>query len=162
MRKPMQIVFCAAALFAVLGVTSALAQPGLLPAGVTNVVRLAERGDPRAQTRLGFMLETGRGAPQNFGEAAYWYLRAAEQGDADAQYFIGNCFALGLGVPVNPLQAHVWFNLSASRTRQDDERQHRIHLRDAVATRLSRSALDEAQQLAIEWRPKPERRYARN
>jgi uncharacterized protein len=47
-------------------------------------IPLAEQGVAAAQSYLGFMFETGRGAPQNYTEAAMWYRRAAEQGDSSA------------------------------------------------------------------------------
>ena len=37
---------------------------------------LAENGDARAQTYLGFMYFHGRGVPQNYTEAAIWCCRA--------------------------------------------------------------------------------------
>ena len=140
-------------LLALVGVTAAPAQP---PRYSPGIVRLADRGDARAQTRLGFMLANGLNLPQNYAEAAYWYRRAAEQGDPDAQYLLGVCFDLGKGVPIDFVLAHKWFNLSASRTRPGDEREHRARMRDALATKLSRPEFEVAQSLAINWRPKRE------
>ena len=113
-------------LLALVGVTAAPAQSLQQVASGPGVVRLAERGDARAQARLGYMLATGRGVPQNFVEAAYWYQRAAEQGDPDAQYLLGVCYDLGQGVPEDWVLAHKWLNLSASRTREGEEREHRL------------------------------------
>jgi hypothetical protein len=144
-------------LLALVGTSAAPAQSLRQDAGGPSIVRLAERGDAQAQTRLGFMLATGRGLPQNFAEAAYWYRRAAEQGDPDAQYLLGVCHDLGKGVPVDWVQAHKWLNLSAGRTRAGEEREHRARMRDAIASKLSRAELAAAQRLAIAWRPKPER-----
>jgi hypothetical protein len=140
------------------GSTGATAQPSRqYAAGPSGIVRHAEQGDVRAQTRLGVMLESGRDIAQNYVEAAYWYRRAAEQGDPDAQYRLGNCFRFGLGVQGDLVLAHKWLNLSSSHTRGREEREHRVKLRDAIATILSEPALKEAQSLAIAWRPKRER-----
>ena len=157
MRKASQIVV-GVILLTLGGIFAAPAQPPRQSAGGTGVVRLAERGDAQAQTRLGFMFETGQGVPQNYTEAAYWYRRAAEQGDPNAQYLLGNSFNLGKGVPIDWVQAYIWFNLSASRTRPGDERKHRVTMRDIMASKLGRPLFEEAQNLAILWRPKPERR----
>jgi TPR repeat protein len=138
------------------GVTVAPAQP-LRQGGGAGLLRLAERGDARAQTRLGFMLANGRGAPQNYAEAAYWYRRAAEQGEPDAQYLLGICFDLAQGVPRDWVEAHKWFNLSASRTAKSDEREHRARMRDAIESKLTNQQLKVAQSLALAWRPKRER-----
>lgn len=123
----------------------------------SRLVVLAEQGSARAQTRLGLMFETGEGVPQNYPEAVYWYGRAAEQGDPDAQYLLGNCLNLGLGARIDPVWAYVWFDLSASRTRPGEEREHRARMRNAVADRLNDKVLDVAQSLALAWFPKPER-----
>jgi TPR repeat protein len=155
MRKALQIAF-GVTLLALVGVSGAPGQPLSQPGG-PGMVRLAERGNARAQTRLGLMLETGRGLPQDYAEAAYWYRRAAEQGDPDAQYLLGNCFSLGLGVPWDLVHAYKWFNLSASRTREGAEREHRARMRNAIAFTLKEPELEEAQFLATAWRPKPER-----
>jgi TPR repeat protein len=156
MRKVRRIAL-GVALLALVGGARASAQPPEQGARGPAVVRLAESGDARAQTRLGFMLETGQGLPQNYAEAVYWYHRAAEQGDPDAQYLLANCLNLGLGVHWDRVLAHKWFNLSASRTRNRDEREHRIRMRDAVASTFTIPTLEEAQYLAAVWRPKPER-----
>ena len=74
--------------------------------------RFAERGEPAAQTYLGFMFETGRGVPQNYTEAAMWYRRAAEQGDSLAQYSLGLLYDRGQGVPQDIVEASKWLNLA--------------------------------------------------
>ena len=47
--------------------------------------RLAERGDPRAQTNIGIMYQRGEGVPSHFVEAERWLTKAADQGFAPAQ-----------------------------------------------------------------------------
>ena len=126
-------------------------------AGGAEVLQSAERGDARAQTILGFMFASGRGLPQNFVLAAYWYTRAAEQGNPDAQYQLGVSYDLGRGVPVDWILAYKWLNLSASRTKPGQEREFRARMRNAIATKLNPSLLAVAQGLAVAWRPKPER-----
>ena len=41
---------------------------------------LAEQGDAKAQSDLGFMYAKGQGVPQDDAEAVRWYRKAAEQG----------------------------------------------------------------------------------
>jgi uncharacterized protein len=144
-------------LLALAGATEAPAQSRQQGASGGGVVPNAERGDARAQTILGFMFATGRGVPQNYALAAYWYTRAAEQGNPDAQYQLGASYDLGKGVPVDWVLAHKWLNLSASRTRPGEEREFRARMRNAVATKLGPPSLAVAQGLAVAWRPKPER-----
>src|SRR6266511_426204 len=64
----------------------------------------AEAGNARAQTHLGFMYSTGRGVPQNYIMAVYWYRRAAEQGEPSAQYMLGLLYDKGQGTPQNYIE----------------------------------------------------------
>lgn len=45
----------------------------------------ANRGHSNSQVNLGFMYDQGMGVPQDYSEAAKWYLKAAAQGDEDAK-----------------------------------------------------------------------------
>jgi TPR repeat protein len=119
-------------------------------------IQLAERGDPAAQSYLGFMFETGRGVPQNYTEAAMWYRRAAEQGDSLAQYSLGLLYDKGFGVPRDIVEANKWLNLStAAAPRQ--AREARARIRDAVATKMTRGEIARARLRALEWAPRAER-----
>ena len=48
--------------------------------------QLAEKGDGKAQTNLGWIYEKGKGVTQDNQKAAKWYRLAAEQGFALAQF----------------------------------------------------------------------------
>jgi len=74
----------------------------------------AQSGDANAQDILGFMYYNGRGVPQDYAQAAYWYRKAADQGDAGAQYILGFMYLKGLGVPQDYVIAYALFNLSAT------------------------------------------------
>src|SRR3954464_6542462 len=99
------------------------------------LVRRAERGEPAAQTYLGFMFEAGRGVPQNYTEAAMWYRRAAEQGDSLAQYALGLLYDKGQGVPRDIVEASKWLNLSAAAA-PPRAREARARIRDAVTRKM--------------------------
>jgi len=134
-----------------------LRRSGVALAVTPQVAAAAERGDARAQARLGFMYATGRDVPQNYALAAYWYRRGAEQGNAVAQHLLGLAYDKGFGVPADLVLAHMWLNLAAARSR-GDAHEDNVRLRDAVAGKLSLGQLADAQQLAAVWVPKPERR----
>lgn len=121
-----------------------------------RLVQMATRGNARAQGRLGFMYEYGRGVPQDYALAAEWYIRGAEQGDPAAQYFLGLMYDKGRGVPQDAVLAHKWLILAAARAGHRD-RDASIKLRDAVATKMSEAQIALAQYLAREWRPLRER-----
>jgi TPR repeat protein len=115
---------------------------------------LAEQGDAVAQNYLGLMYERGQGVPQNYVQAVSWYRKAAEQGDALAQFDLGFMYSNGQGVPPDYVQAHMWFNLAASRETNPERRSARVKARDLIAAKMTREQIAEAQQLALEWKPK--------
>ncbi len=144
------------------------AEAGSFPQGVSAFNRqdyvaasrvfipLAERGDPAAQSYLGFMFETGRGVPQNYTEAAMWYRRAAEQGDSLAQYSLGLLYDKGFGVPRDIVEASKWLNLSTAAA-PGRARETRGRIRDAVTTKMTRGEIAQARLRALEWSPSRER-----
>lgn len=123
------------------------------PAGefsLVTVVRLAERGSARYQTYLGYMYETGRGVPQDCHLAAYWYRLAAERGDVRAQHLFGLLYDRGQGVPLDYVEAHKWLNLAAARAEGRD-RDYYVRMRNAVASKLTRAQIHDAQRRARDW-----------
>jgi TPR repeat protein len=118
---------------------------------------LALAGDPRAQSYLGYMYSTGRGLPQNFITAAYWYFRAANQGETTAQYQLGLLYDKGDGVQQDYIKAHMWLDLAAAHA-PPRSRDFCARLRDAIATKMTRGQIGVARQLALEWVPVRERR----
>jgi uncharacterized protein len=129
---------------------------GDYPRAVRKIGPSAERGNARAQAYLGFMYQYGRGVPQNYGLAVYWYTRGAEQGEPRAQHLLGLMYDKGLGVVSDHVLAHMWLNLAAARTK-GAEHEDNVRLRDAVASKMSLGQLADAQYLARGWVPKPER-----
>jgi TPR repeat protein len=158
----MKAVILLAALALVGVVPGAQSQPGQgsyltgdYPAAARRIGPAAERGNARAQAYLGFMYQYGRGVPQNHTLAVYWYRRGAEQGNAVAQHLLGLMYDKGQGVITDHVLAHMWLSLAAARTKgaQHDDN---IRLRDAVASKMSKGQLADAQSLASAWIPKPE------
>jgi uncharacterized protein len=113
---------------------------------------LAEYGNARAQTYLGFMYAHGWGVPQNYEIAARWYESAARQGEAVAQYMLGLIYDKGQGVPQDYVTAYVWLNFAVAHVRSKD-REYWTRVRDAVASKLSLAQLTQAQRLAANWQP---------
>jgi TPR repeat protein len=111
---------------------------------------LAETGDPRAQFYLGFMYETGRGVPQDYVTAVYWYRRAANQGETTAQCRLGLLYDKGQGIAQNYVEAHKWLNLAAAHA-PPPAREYYARLRDALATKMPRGQIGSARLLAVQW-----------
>jgi uncharacterized protein len=76
----------------------------------------AEQGDPNAEFNLGGMYHQGKGVPQDYAHALYWYHKAAKQNDARAQYAIGYMYAYGQGVPQNYTEALHWYRQAADQS----------------------------------------------
>jgi len=76
---------------------------------------LAERGDMRAQYNLGVLYDQGMGVPQNFPEAAKWYLAAAQKGHTDAEANLGYAYEQGRGVAQDFGEAAKWYRRAAER-----------------------------------------------
>lgn len=74
---------------------------------------LAERGDPRAQTNLGFLYASGRGVRRDERVALRWYQRAAQDGYAPAQYNLAHMYADGRGCPRSEREAIRWYHQAA-------------------------------------------------
>ena len=61
----------------------------------------------------------------------------------------------GEGVPQDYVRAHMWLNLAAA---QDKSQYHfAAKARDELAAKMTPAQIAEAQRLAREWTPRPER-----
>jgi TPR repeat protein len=88
------------------------AQPkGIDPA----LLATANAGDANSQFLLGLIFDLGQDVPQDYKQAAAWYLKAAEQGNAKAEYYLGLLCQEGLGVPKNDSIANEWFRKAAEQ-----------------------------------------------
>ena len=74
----------------------------------------AEKGDARAQYKLGYAYDEGQGVPKNDKEAVKWYRKAAEQGYASAQSNLGYAYDWGEGVLEDDVTAYAWYNIAAT------------------------------------------------
>jgi TPR repeat protein len=57
---------------------------------MTDLQELADQGDARAQSDLGYMYGHGLGVSRDAAEAVRWWRLAAEQGIAHAQEMLGH------------------------------------------------------------------------
>lgn len=115
----------------------------------------AEQGDAKSQYNLGHMFRTGQGVPQDYAETEKWFRKAAEQGDAFAQFNLGLMYARGDGVPQEYKTAYIWFSLAVANF-SGENREKAADFRDRAAKMLSAAALEQAQQIVRNWKPKKE------
>jgi hypothetical protein len=76
---------------------------------------LAEHGDMRAQSAVGYMYYMGRRVEKDFRQARYWYEKAAAQGEKVAQNNLGAMYANGEGVTRDIVRAVFWYRKSAEQ-----------------------------------------------
>jgi TPR repeat protein len=76
---------------------------------------LAEAGDARAQTRLAWAYEAGRGVESDLPEAARRFALAAEAGNAEAQYALAVMLRTGRGRAVDLQQSAQWLDRAAQQ-----------------------------------------------
>ena len=96
------------------------------------------------------------GCSAGFWRGGPWYRLAADQGHAAAQFSLGIMYSNGQGVPQDDMQANMWYSIAAAQSSRED-RDRYAKARDAAAERLTSEQLAEAQRLAREWKPTPER-----
>lgn len=78
-------------------------------------MKLAEAGDPVAQSNVGYYYDNGFGVSRNPQEAARWYRLAAENGDMHAQYNLAVMYETGTGVERDYGEAYRWFEMAAKQ-----------------------------------------------
>jgi len=118
----------------------------------------ADKGNAEARTLLGAMYWSGEGVPRNHAEAARLYLLAANQGYARAQNDIGFMYGFGEGIPPrNDVEAYKWLTLAVARytARNQDRRDQAIKDKAALAARMTKAQIAEAEKLAKAWKPTP-------
>jgi hypothetical protein len=115
---------------------------------------LADRGDLKAQNRVGVMYQRGLGVPLDYADAVRWFRQAADQGDADAQNNLAFMYLYGRGVPKDYVSAHMWFSLAASGGVRSAG-----FSRDLLAANMTPVQVAKAQKLAREWKPVDDRRH---
>jgi len=154
MKAARRVTFLVAAALAAAAIAPAQAAERKVAITSGNVFIAAERGDPRAQTRIGFMHETGRGLPQDYMLAAAWYQRAAQQGYPRAQYLLALLYNKGQGVAEDYVTAHMWLNLATAGA-SGSEAEFYARVRNSVAFKMTVAQVTEAQWRARHWRPGP-------
>jgi len=115
----------------------------------------AEQGYAPAAFNLGDLYYHGRGVGVDYDQAARWYRQAADQGHLGAIFMLGSMHVAGQGVPRDLVQAYMWFTL-ASLPNNAASRQSALRNRDLIARQMTPDQIDEAEQLAKDWKPKPQ------
>lgn len=78
-----------------------------------NIIGDAKRGEPEAQSILGYCYLVGVGLRKNRRKASFWRLRAAQQGNSAAMANLGLMYETGNGVRANLKTAKKWYAKAA-------------------------------------------------
>ena len=87
---------------------------GKLSESVAVLQQGAAAGHTRAQTRLAWCYEAGRGIERNLALAAQWFGKAAAAGDGEAMYALAVMHTTGAGQPQDERLARQWLEKSAA------------------------------------------------
>lgn len=90
---------------------------------ITKLKPAAEKGHKKAQYRLGFCYDKGRGVKEDDVQAVKWYAKSAAQNYAKAQYQLGKCYKDGEGVEKNRQKAIELFMKAAKQENADAQYQ---------------------------------------
>jgi len=105
----------------------------------------AKRGDPDAQSELGYLYFTGKLSEKDYEKAGYWFEKAARKGYALAQYNMGILWYTGNGVPtVDMIKAYSWFSVAATNGHGSA-----VAATNFLNTILSSNELQEAQNVSV-------------
>ena len=88
-------------------------------AAVAKLKVAAEKGHKKAQYRLGYCFDKGKGVAEDDTKAFYWYSKAAAQDHAKAQYQLGRCYKKGEGTKVDLKKAVDLFQKAAKQGNAD-------------------------------------------
>lgn len=76
---------------------------------------LAEQGDAKAQCKVGFAYNEGKGVEKDLSKAFYWYKKAADQGYALGQFNLGTLYDNGRGVEKDYKMAFQYYKKAAEQ-----------------------------------------------
>lgn len=83
--------------------------------------RLAEQGDPQAQSNLAMAFLSGQGMAKDLALARRWAEKSALQGHPDGQYTLGSMYLAGRGVLQNFQTAFRWFEKAAQQNHAESQ-----------------------------------------
>ena len=107
----------------------------------------ADRGNARAQYRLGQMYERGRGVSVNTQTALKWYGLAAQKGHAQSMRGLQRVYRK-MGTTEGYIEAHKWATLSLEKKPSEEL----AHWQGWLEKRLTYDDIAEAKKRADEWR----------
>ena len=99
-------------------------------ASVKKLIKLAEKGDVKAQSELADAYLKGKGVKRSFQDAALWLEKVAQAGDAQAQYQLAHLYLEGKGVSKSDENAAEWLSKAAKNGNLNAEQELALCYRD--------------------------------
>jgi TPR repeat protein len=115
-------------------------------------VDMAERGDAKAQTALGFLYLIGLWLDPDDQKAFNWFEAAAFQGVPQAQYYLGTMYLKGRGIGANAPAAYFWCELAVAQG-LTAERPLAFSCREEAARSMNPEDVREAMVRVKSWNP---------
>ena len=81
----------------------------------------ADKGNKKAQYRVGRCYAKGKGVKEDKTIAFQWYTKSAKQDYAKAQYALGRCYMKGNGTTADPQKAKTWLSKAIKNPKGGDE-----------------------------------------
>ena len=81
----------------------------------------AQKGNKKAQYRVGRCYAKGKGVKEDKTIAFQWYTKSAKQDYAKAQYALGRCYMKGNGTTADPQKAKTWLSKAIKNPKGGDE-----------------------------------------
>ncbi len=78
--------------------------------GLNEILIMARQGNQVAQNNLGSLYNDGKGVPQDYKKAFYWYEKSANHNFAPAQFVVGSAYEMGKGVIKNRELMQQWYD----------------------------------------------------
>lgn len=97
---------------------------------VKKLIKLAEKGDVKAQTELANAYFEGKGVKRSYQDGVMWLEKVAEKGDATAQYQVALCYFEGKGVVKSDEKGAEWLGKAATSGHKEAEEQLALCYRD--------------------------------
>lgn len=137
------------AIIALSGASTACAADEIADVKMTeDYLRLAQRGDTKAQFYLGALYAQGVGVSRSDGEAFRWFLSAAEHGHSQARLIVGELYAIGRGVARSDVDAYKWASVAATSANPADTQRNAQRLVDLLTGRMTGADVAEGKRLA--------------
>ena len=97
---------------------------------VKKLMKLAEKGDVKAQSELAEAYLKGKGVKRSFQDAALWLEKVAETGDEQAQYQLAHLYLDGKGMPKSEEKGAEWLAKAAENGNHKAEQELALCYRD--------------------------------